>query len=100
MRLTVHVAEAKKQKIEVPSKEKPGTFVKKEVLYNTLSFTDVKEDGGLGLGAFLTKEFIAFRFPIDGKTIDYFALLFLCVPKRKRGPVCCCSFAAVMVVLL
>lgn len=43
MRLTVHVAEAKKQKIEVPSKEKPGTFVKKEVLYNTLSFTDVKE---------------------------------------------------------
>jgi len=38
MRLTVHVTDAKKTKIEVRSKEKPGTTIMKEVTYNTLSF--------------------------------------------------------------
>lgn len=42
MRLTVHVIDAKKEKIEVESKEKPGTYYKKEILKNTFSFNDVE----------------------------------------------------------
>jgi hypothetical protein len=43
MRLTVHLSNAKKETVSVPSKEKPGTFIKKKKLMNTLSFTDVQE---------------------------------------------------------
>lgn len=42
MRLIVHVTDAKKEKIEVESKEKPGTYYKKEILKNTFSFDDVE----------------------------------------------------------
>jgi hypothetical protein len=38
MRLTVHVKDAKKRKVEVRSKDKTGTTFTKEVIYNTLSF--------------------------------------------------------------
>jgi hypothetical protein len=43
MRLTVHLSEVEKQKTEVPVKGKPGTFVMKETIQNTLSFSDIKE---------------------------------------------------------
>lgn len=43
MRLTVHLSEVEKQKTEVPVKGKPGTFVMKETINNTLSFSDIKE---------------------------------------------------------
>lgn len=43
MRLTVHLSEAKKEKVSVPVKDKPGTFMKKTKLMNTLSFHDVDE---------------------------------------------------------
>jgi len=67
MRLTVHVTDAKKEKIEVESKEKPGTYYKKEILKNTFSFNDVEpgdvdriikqiEAGGLGK---VTKHYLA-----------------------------------------
>jgi len=42
MRLTVHVRDAKKETIEVKSKENKGAFVKKEILKNTFSFNDVE----------------------------------------------------------
>lgn len=42
MRLTVHVAEAKKEKVEVKSKQDPKTTVMKTILRNTFSFSDVK----------------------------------------------------------
>jgi hypothetical protein len=42
MRLTVHVKEAKRETIEIESKDKPGTFQKKEILKNTFSFNDVE----------------------------------------------------------
>ena len=41
MRLTVHLSEVEKQKTEVPVKGKPGTFVMKETIQNTLSFPGV-----------------------------------------------------------
>lgn len=44
MRLTVHVRDAKRETIEVKSKEKPGTFFKKEILKNTFSFNDVEPE--------------------------------------------------------
>lgn len=51
MRLTVHLSEVERQKIEVPVKGKPGTFVMKETINNTLSFTDIKpEQVGIILG--------------------------------------------------
>ena len=44
MRLTVHLKEVEKQKTEVPVKGKPGAFIIKETIHNTLSFSDIKED--------------------------------------------------------
>jgi len=44
MRLTVHVTDAKKEKIEVRSKEKPGTTIMKEIIKNTLSFQVNNQD--------------------------------------------------------
>jgi hypothetical protein len=41
MRLTVHLSEVEKQKTEVPVKGKPGAFMMKETIQNTLSFTEV-----------------------------------------------------------
>lgn len=41
MRLTVHLSEVEKQKTEVPVKGKPGAFMMKEKIYNTLSFSDI-----------------------------------------------------------
>lgn len=43
MRLTVHLSGAKKITESVPSKEKPGTYIKKKKLMNTISFNDVTE---------------------------------------------------------
>jgi len=43
MRLTVHVANAKKEKVEVKSKQDPKTMVMKSILKNTFSFSDVVE---------------------------------------------------------
>lgn len=42
MRLTVHVAEAKKEKVEVKSKQDPKTTVMKTILRNTFSFSDIQ----------------------------------------------------------
>jgi len=42
MRLTVHLAEAKKEKVEVKSKQDPKSTVMKTILMNTLSFSDVQ----------------------------------------------------------
>jgi hypothetical protein len=44
MRLTVHLSEVEKQKIEVPVKGKPGTTVMKDFINNTLSFSDINLD--------------------------------------------------------
>lgn len=44
MRLTVHLREVEKKKTEVPAKGKPGTFVMKETINNTLSFSDINEN--------------------------------------------------------
>jgi len=43
MRLTVHVADAKKEKVEVKSKQDPKTMVMKSILKNTFSFTEIEE---------------------------------------------------------
>ncbi len=43
MRLTVHLREVEKKKTEVPVKGKPGQFIMKETINNTLSFSDIKE---------------------------------------------------------
>lgn len=51
MRLTVHLKEVEKQKTEVPVKGKPGAFIMKETIQNTLSFTEVNpEQVGIILG--------------------------------------------------
>ncbi len=51
MRLTVHLKEVEKQKTEVPVKGKPGTFIMKETIQNTLSFTEVNpQQVGIILG--------------------------------------------------
>lgn len=42
MRLTVHVKDAKRETIELKSKENPGTFYKKKIIKNTFSFNDVE----------------------------------------------------------
>jgi hypothetical protein len=42
MRLTVHVADAKKERIEVKSKQDPKATVIKEVIKNTFSFSNVE----------------------------------------------------------
>lgn len=44
MRLTVHVADAKKEKVEVRSKEKSGTTFMKEIIKNTFSFEVNSQD--------------------------------------------------------
>ena len=41
MRLTVHLEELEKQKVEVDSKDSKGTTTFKMKLFNTLSFDDV-----------------------------------------------------------
>jgi len=43
MRLTVHVADAKKEKVEVQSKQDPKATVMKTIIKNTFSFSDIKE---------------------------------------------------------
>ena len=43
MRLTVHVAEAKKEKVEVKSKQDPKTTVMKTIIKNTFSFSGVQQ---------------------------------------------------------
>lgn len=43
MRLTVHLSNAKKEVVSVPVKDKPGAFMNKKKLFNTLSFSDVQE---------------------------------------------------------
>ena len=51
MRLTVHLSEVEKQKTEVPVKGKPGTFVMKETIQNTLSFSEINpEQVGIIIG--------------------------------------------------
>lgn len=42
MRLTVHVADAKKERIEVKSKQDPKTTIIKEVIKNTFSFSNIQ----------------------------------------------------------
>lgn len=43
MRLTVHVTGAKKEKIEVKSKQDPKSTMMKSIIKNTFSFYDVSE---------------------------------------------------------
>lgn len=43
MRLTVHVVNALKEKVEVQSKQDPKTTVMKTIIKNTFSFSDIKE---------------------------------------------------------
>lgn len=43
MRLTVHVADAVKEKVEVKSKQDPKATVMKTIIRNTFSFSDIKE---------------------------------------------------------
>lgn len=44
MRLTVHLKGVEKKKTEVPVKGKPGQFIMKEIITNTLSFTNIREE--------------------------------------------------------
>jgi hypothetical protein len=44
MRLTVHLANARRETVELPSKEKPGSTYKKEKTFNTLSFHGVNPE--------------------------------------------------------
>ena len=44
MRLTVHITGAKKVDTMVPSKDKPGTYVKKKKVFNTLSYDITSEN--------------------------------------------------------
>ena len=44
MRLTVHVTDAKKEKVEVRSKEKSGGTFMKEIIKNTFSFQVNNQD--------------------------------------------------------
>lgn len=44
MRLTVHVKEARRDSVEVKSKDKPGAFVTKTKTFTTLSFKNVRPD--------------------------------------------------------
>ena len=44
MRLTVHLSEVEKKKTEVPAMGKPGQFIMKEIIKNTLSFSDIQKD--------------------------------------------------------
>ncbi len=70
MRLTVHVKDAKRESVDVRSKEKPGTFVAKTKTFTTLSFHNVgPEDVDRILGEITPEQGIPFKHYLSGDKV-------------------------------